>query len=171
MSLSHRHHAESHKIECRPIVSEKLIEQEQVLEEEEKIRNENKEGEDQKEAMNEYKNEEGKEETKEDIVTNEIIEKMVKDMKEELQATVPESDQTAYIMNLISDLKEQVNQIKADLKTKEEKTEISIFTFDKHGNMIPGSDFKQIVNAAKTKQPEQSKDQQENKQAYHQLYL
>lgn len=135
MRLSHRHHTESHKIECRPIVPEKLIEQEQDDEQEE------------------------------------IVENIVQDLTEQIKETEPTQDKD--VLNLISELTEQVNQLKVQINNNEKKPEISFFTFDEHGNMIPGKDIKQILNAAtaKVKQPEQSKDQHQNKQAYHQHYI
>ncbi|KAI8075592.1 hypothetical protein BDF21DRAFT_495097 [Thamnidium elegans] len=146
MSLSHRHHAESHKIECRPIVPEQLIEQEQV----------------QKQEQEQEQDEQEREE---------MAEKIVQELTDQIKDA--ESNQDKDVLNLISELTEQVNQLKVQISNNEKKPEISFFTFDEHGNMIPGKDVKQILNAATAKvyQPEQSKDQHQNKQAYNQHYI
>lgn len=139
MRLSHRHHTESHKIECRPIVPEKLIEQEQE-----------------------------QEQNDEQV---EIVENIVSEFTDQIKEAEPTP--VRDVLNLISELTEQVNQLKVQINNNEKKPEISFFTFDEHGNMIPGKDIKQILNAAtaKVNQPEQSPDQHQNKQAYHQHYI
>ena len=169
MSLSHRYQAASHKIECRPIVSDKLIEQEekknQLLEQEQKPQ-----------EQTEPTQVQTKEQT-EDIET-----KTDTQPTEELMAPVVSKETTKEdtLLNMISDLTSQIAQLRAQIddmsnnKPKFEKAEYALFTIDENGKIIAGTDFEPFVQKT-PRRPEEpknkSKDQQKNNQAYQQNYV
>lgn len=122
MNLSHKHHGELHTIECKPIVSDKLIEQEQV-------------------------------------------EEPTPEEHQELDIVVEQLDEKDVLLGLISDLTDQINQLKVQMNSK---PEVSFFTFDTNGKIIPAKNLQHVIK--QVKRPEQSKEQHDNKQAYHQNY-
>ncbi|KAI7876309.1 uncharacterized protein EV154DRAFT_451555 [Mucor mucedo] len=132
MNLSHKHHAESHVIECKPIVPDNLIEQEQT----------------EKEANNAKKEEEEEEEVVRDL---DILEKM---------------DEKDILLTMISDLTEQINQLKDQMKAK---PEVNYYTLTKENapNQISGKEIQHILKQVKRAE---SKEQHDNKEAYHQNY-
>jgi hypothetical protein len=161
MNLSHRHRAEPHQIKCRPIVSEKLIEQEKKQEELKNIQ-----------EQISTKDEMIKEE---ELVTFEVPQEE-KPTEEQLKQDV--------LLSMISDLTEQINQLKLEMKSGQRgvPTEFSLFTVDEQGNIIPGSELGKLIGhqspnkrqkqiTVTTQKQHQAKDQQENKQAYHQKYI
>lgn len=170
MNLSHRYHTESHKIECRPIVSDNLLDQEKSR-----------------------KLLQAQQDTSEDRVLSDEVESAVEvdlgSEKEEIQKLLDsvvskEAKGDDKLLGLISDLTDQITKLRAQMDTlpnenRAQRAEISLFTLDENGNIIPGVDFNQlIVNNQKKQEPEkpyleqnQAKDQQNNKQAYHQNYI
>lgn len=157
MNLSHKYHSESHKIECRPIVSDKLIEQEVSLPKEE------------------------------ENLPQEVMMDDLATEKEEIQklldsVVAKETKDDDTLLGLISDLTEQITQLRNQMNSipppKIKKTEFSLFTLDQHGNIIPGADLDQLISKKDVKKEpvlvkkeQQAKDQQKNKQAYHQHYI
>jgi hypothetical protein len=137
MSLSRRHYTEPHKIKCRPIVSEKLIEQEQQQQEQQE---------------------------EEQVVAEEpIIEK-------------EEKKEQDLLLGMISDLTEQINQLKLQMTSMPLDDKVSFLSFDEQGNLISDPDFSKLIKSTPEKpqppnQEEKPNDQHENKQAYHQHYL
>lgn len=161
LNLSHRYQSESHKIECRPIVSDNLIDQE---------KNHNL----------------LQAQPQEDQATNEQIEAAVEvdlgtekvEIQKLLDSVVSkEAKGDDKLLGLISDLTDQITKLRAQMNTlpsepRTQRAEISLFTLDENGNIIPGVDFNQlIVDNQKKKEPEKAKDQQNNMQAYHQNYI
>ncbi|GAN04823.1 glucosidase II beta subunit-like protein [Mucor ambiguus] len=166
MNLSHRHHIEPHKIKCRPVVSDQLIEQEQ------------QEREREKEDINSDENQPLAEAEYQPPQTNE---------KEASGKELPQTDKA--LLEMISDLTEQINQLKLQMNaipadTAHIRPDFSFFTLDDQGNVIPGADLAKLFATAKQQQQPQkqhitvntekkqpAKDQHENKQAYQQKYI
>lgn len=149
MSLSRRHYTEPHQIKCRPIVSEKLIEQEKQKEEEEQAIP-------QEEPIQEKANEEQEEKVK-------------------------ENQQQDFLLGMISELTEQINQLKVQMNTMPDQAEVSFLSFDEQGNLINDPDFTKLIKNTLEKSSnmkpitlkaeEKPNDQHENKEAYHQKYI
>ncbi|KAL0137412.1 hypothetical protein V8B55DRAFT_1528118 [Mucor lusitanicus] len=153
MNLSHRHHIEPHKIKCRPVVSDQLIEQEQ------------QEREREKEPLAQAQPQQA-------------------DEKETTDQQVPQTDKA--LLSMISDLTEQINQLKLQMSgmpadTANMRPDFSFFTLDDQGNVIPGADLAKLFAkqhppekqriAVNTEKKQPAKDQHENKQAYQQKYI
>jgi hypothetical protein len=161
MNLSHRHHAEPHQIKCRPIVSEKLIEQEKA---------------------EELKNIQEQINIKDDLVKEVQEELVTLEVPQEEKPTEEQLKQD-ILLGMISDLTEQINQLKLEMKSGQRgPSEFSLFTVDEQGNIIPGSDLSKLIShqssnkrqkqiTITTEKQHQAKDQHENKQAYHQKYI
>lgn len=126
MNLSHKHHAESHLIECKPIVPDNLLEQEQA--EKELI-------------LLQQQQEEEKEEEK---------------IAHDLDVVLEEKD---ILLTMISDLTEQINQLRDQMKAK---PEVNYYTLTKQGKDVQPM-LKQVKRV-------ESKEQQDNKEAYYQNY-
>lgn len=90
MSLVHKNHAESHMIECKPIVPDNLIEQEKA--------------------------EEPKEDEEEEEVTGDLV--TTTTTTEEAIAT-EEVDEKDMLLSLISDLTVQINELRAQITPKD----------------------------------------------------
>lgn len=187
MNLSHRHHAESYKIECKPIVSDKLIEQEQQKQQQQQ----------QQENQEEEKASEVSEEEEAVILAEEHIKKLLDKVVIEEEKGPRTKEEQDFLLSLISDLTEEVNRLKLQMsalptdsseQNKQKKPELSIFTFDANGNIVPGADLNQLIHSNEAvavaaaaiemknrKEQEQqnnkAKDQHSNKQAYHQNYM
>lgn len=169
MNLSHRHHTEPHKIKCRPIVSEQLIEQEQQQEQRQAE-------DDQDQPLVEEEKQEQPNEKETDIAN-----------KEEIAASdSPTADKE--LLEMISDLTEQINQLKLQMNSmptdNNNRPDFSFFTLDDQGNVIPGADLAKLFATAKqsqqpqvahvtinTEKNQQAKEQHENKKAYQQKYI
>jgi hypothetical protein len=169
MNLSHRDHTEPHKIKCRPIVSEQLIEQEQQQEQRQAE-------DDQDQPLAEEEKQEQPNEKETDIAN-----------KEEIAASnSPTADKE--LLEMISDLTEQINQLKLQMNSmptdNNNRPEFSFFTLDDQGNVIPGADLAKLFATAKqsqqpqvahvtinTEKNQQAKEQHENKKAYQQKYI
>lgn len=168
MNLSHRHQAEPHQIKCRPIVSEKLIEQER----EQELKNFQEQV------------------SMKDVVTDAKEELEQEHAQEQEQVSVPQNEKPTeeqlnqdMLLGMISDLTEQINQLKLEMKSgKRIPTEFSLFTVDEQGNIVPGSDLGKLIGhqsshkrqkqvTITTDREHQAKDQHDNKQAYHQKYI
>ncbi|KAF1801263.1 hypothetical protein FB192DRAFT_1384941 [Mucor lusitanicus] len=164
MNLSHRHHIEPHKIKCRPVVSDQLIEQEQQEREREKV-----------------------DASSEDDKNQEPLaqaQPQQADEKETTDQQVPQTDKA--LLSMISDLTEQINQLKLQMSgmpadTANMRPDFSFFTLDDQGNVIPGADLAKLFAkqhppekqriAVNTEKKQPAKDQHENKQAYQQKYI
>lgn len=169
MNLSHRHHIEPHKIKCRPVVSEQLIEQEQQQEQQQ---TEN----DQDQPLAEEKEQEQPNEKETDVANKETI----------VASASPGADKE--LLGMISDLTEQINQLKLQMNSmptdNNNRPDFSFFTLDDQGNVIPGADLAKLFATAKqsqqpqakhitmnTEKNQQAKEQHENKKAYQQKYI
>jgi hypothetical protein len=173
MNLLHKHHTESHKIKCRPIVSDKLIEQEKSY----KVNDEYLISEQEEEEQVAPVTATEPSDEKDDLVNE----------KEEIQKLLDsvvskEAREDDKLLGLISDLTEQITQLRNQMNSvpteqKIKKTEFSLFTLDENGNIIPGVDLDQLISKQQKKQPttntknDQAKDQHNNKQAYQQNYI
>lgn len=173
MNLSHRHHIEPHKIKCRPVVSDQLIEQEQQERE-------------RKSQVNSNENQPLAAAEAEAEYQPQANEKEEQASDQEL----PRTDKA--LLGMISDLTEQINQLKLQMNampadTNNIRPDFSFFTLDDQGNVIPGADLAKLFGTAKQQQQQQplqkqavtantekkrpAKDQHENKQAYQQKYI
>lgn len=106
------------------------------------------------------------------------------DEKETTDQQVPQTDKA--LLSMISDLTEQINQLKLQMSgmpadTANMRPDFSFFTLDDQGNVIPGADLAKLFAkqhppekqriAVNTEKKQPAKDQHENKQAYQQKYI
>ncbi|KAI7904072.1 uncharacterized protein BX663DRAFT_506309 [Cokeromyces recurvatus] len=158
MDLSRRHHAESHRIKCRPIVSEKWIEQEQEAA-----------------AAAEAEAKKAKEEETNSIVMNENT--LLLNQKD--QVGNPEH----FLLEMISELTDQINQLKLQMNNKKGDKRTPLLTIDERGQIIFSGMNELVLGLDKNDYQQQqqrnhfmtkdkkNKEQDENKQAYHQKYF
>ncbi|KAI8644134.1 hypothetical protein BD408DRAFT_413768 [Parasitella parasitica] len=170
MNLSQRHHIEPHRIKCRPVVSDQLIEQEQQQEQQQEQEQEQEQKQDREQPIAKQDNQQ--------------------QMEANVEATLATATATSdkQLLEMISDLTEQINQLKLQMSSMpfdNMQADFSFFTLDNHGNVIPGADLARLFSTAKQsqKQPQKeritanaekrqrAKDQYENKQAYQQMYI
>ncbi|KAI9483198.1 MAG: hypothetical protein EXX96DRAFT_499138 [Benjaminiella poitrasii] len=158
MNLSRRHHVEPHRIKCRPIVSEKLIEQEQtIVEDEPELHTD-------EDATTLSKQEENEHEQIDESQEN-ILLKMISELTEQ-----------------INELKLQVNN---DDTKKTNVKKMPLLTLDEQGNIVL-SDMSELllgldqseqqqqqqqIPVAQNKKNKANRDQDKNSQAYHQKYF
>ncbi|CEP11938.1 hypothetical protein [Parasitella parasitica] len=150
MNLSQRHHIEPHKIKCRPIVSDQLIEQEQQQEQLE-----------QEQLQQKQQQELQQQEEEQPLLAKHDSQQQT---EANVDATVAKTSPTAdkQLLEMISDLTEQINQLKLQMNSMpfdNMQADFSFFTLDNHGNVIPGADLAKLFSTAK-----QPKQQPEKKQ-------
>jgi hypothetical protein len=176
MSLSHRHHSKPHKIECRPIVPEHLIEAEQKKEEKE-----------EKEANLDKKQDELVKEN--DVKTEELMDIALAESK---KPEAEDSTEEAALVKKIAALTEQVNrlhhQINSETKQQQQQqqnaqAEMAVYFMDENGNIVSSDglsdqytlELSKFLKKEKiiksTEKKEQSKDQHENRNAYNQKFM
>ncbi|KAI8884520.1 hypothetical protein K501DRAFT_332586 [Backusella circina FSU 941] len=176
MSLSHRHHSKPHKIECRPIVPEHLIEAEQNEEE-----------------QFEQHIEELKDNSDKSVLKKEEITDLGLTESKKSQVDSKENTEEAALVKKIAALTEQVNRlhhkINSENKQQQEQqqqntqAEMTLYFMDENGNIVSSDGLsdqytlelskflkkEKIIKSAEKK--EQSKDQHENRNAYNQKFM
>ncbi|KAI8974986.1 hypothetical protein BDB01DRAFT_908572 [Pilobolus umbonatus] len=182
MGLSRHHQSEAHRITCNPIVSSEEFYQEERLVEEERLMLDQME--DKTHA------------TVESVPTSDL------NVPEENTLAVKKEDhvytemrEADVLLGMITQLTEQINQIKLQLKNSQKedqkpKSDLSFFMLDDDGNIVStGNELnrllgltiqqQQLKEQQKKKQAEeainryreQAKEQHENRQAYQQQYV
>ncbi|KAI8975695.1 hypothetical protein BDF20DRAFT_625504 [Mycotypha africana] len=180
LRLSERRHDEAHEIQCRPIVSEELLEEERRKETDRLL-------------------------LQEATTTLEMGTSDTENSQDQVQQGEEKTDKVAKderdtLLNLISDLTVQINQLKqqvdgskvtannADRSNKQVKTEITFYTMDEDGNiiqqnpslfhdkltlqdLIKESFEKDSLKEESEEQKTKAKNQHNNRQAYEQRYF